>query len=130
MPSVFNSTDLTTTRTGNIDRTTLADRDILGVEALHVERIKLDPGVHTRAASVQAGEHFLYVIDGVGQAHVGPHAFSLQPESILWLEPGDSYSLEAGEDSLEVLLCHAPASASIPGSSSSRSPSAMRRGEA
>lgn len=117
MPSVFNSTDLATTRTGNIDRTTLANPKMLGAEALHVERIKLDPGAHTPAASVQAGEHFLYVIDGVGQARVGPHSFLLQPESILWLEPGDSYSLEAGADSLEVLLCHAPASPSIPGPS-------------
>jgi quercetin dioxygenase-like cupin family protein len=92
-----------------VDQTTLADRDMLGVEALHVERIKLDPGVHTPAASVLAGEHFLYVIDGSGQARVGPHAFRLEPESILWLEPGDSYSLEAGADTLEVLLCHSPA---------------------
>lgn len=110
MPSFFNSTELATSRTGGVDRTTLADRDMLGAEALHVERIKLDPGVRSPVISAEAGEHFLYVIRGAGQARVGAHAFPLEPESILWLEAGDTFSLEAGPGALEVLFCSAPAS--------------------
>ena len=109
MPTIFSSAALTTTRQAGVAQTTHANRALLGSDALHVEQITLDPGVRTQPAQASDGEHFVYVMRGAGQAHVGTESFPLEPESILWLEPGDTYTFEAGANALTVLLCRAPA---------------------
>ena len=109
MPNIFSSSDLKTTRAGAVNLTTLANRDTLGVDALQVERVQIAPGARTEPASVSAAEYFLYVIRGAGRAQVGDQTFPLEAESVLWLESGDTFWLEAGHESLEVLLCRAPA---------------------
>jgi mannose-6-phosphate isomerase-like protein (cupin superfamily) len=53
-------------------------------------------------------------VRGAGLAYVGSKPFPLEPESMLWLEPGDTFSIEAGLDKLEVLVCQAPASPATP----------------
>jgi mannose-6-phosphate isomerase-like protein (cupin superfamily) len=50
----------------------------------------------------------VYVIQGSGQAQVGSEAFPLALESMLWIESGDTFTLEAGTDGLEVLVSQAP----------------------
>ncbi len=74
-------------------------------------RITLDPGARTQPAHASNAEHFVYIIRGAGQARVGSQLYPLEPESILWLEPGDTYAFEAGAGALEMLLCRAPAEA-------------------
>jgi quercetin dioxygenase-like cupin family protein len=111
---IFSPAELTTTRQAGVAETTLADRALLGSDALHVEQITLDPGVRTQPARVSDGEYFVYVVSGAGQAHVGTELLPLEPETILWLEPGDTYTLEAGAHALVVLLCRAPAGSPDP----------------
>ena len=109
MPTIFSPADLKTTRASGTARATLADPAMLGSDALQVERLTLDASAKTPSSAAPDGEHFLYVIRGAGTARVGPQSFALEPESMLWLEAGDEYSIEAGAGTLEVLLCHAPA---------------------
>ena len=111
MPTTFGPADLTTTRQAGVTHTMLANRALLGTDALQVEQITLEPGARTRPAQVSTSEHFVYVIRGAGHAYVGHDTFPLESESVLWLEPGDLFSLEAGADALAVLLCRAPAPA-------------------
>jgi mannose-6-phosphate isomerase-like protein (cupin superfamily) len=54
------------------------------------------------------GERFLWVIGGTGTAIVGDEQLPLAPESVLWLESGDRYRVEAGPDGIELLLAEAP----------------------
>jgi len=109
MPNIIDAARLTSTVSGGIARAVLASRATLGSGALQVERVTLEPGARASAAGTPAGENFVYVIRGSGRARVGRQVFELQPESVLWLEPGDSCSLGAGAEALEVLLCRAPA---------------------
>jgi hypothetical protein len=48
------------------------------------------------------------VIGGTGTAIVGDERLPLAPESVLWLESGDRYRVEAGPDGIELLLAEAP----------------------
>ncbi len=109
MPTIFDPKDLSVTKEGKTTYTMLADNAMLGTNALQVERVALEAGGSTPLISSMNAERFIYVIRGSGQAHVGKETYPLAPESILWIELGDSYSLEAGDKSLEVLICRAPA---------------------
>jgi glyoxylate utilization-related uncharacterized protein len=51
-------------------------------------------------------ERFLYVIQGEGTAVIGGERLALDRECVVWLEPDDAYSLEAGPSGLEVLEAH------------------------
>ncbi len=109
MPTIFEPSDLPA-KHGNGGRyITLANAAMLGVDALQVERVTLESGKKAEPASAVDAEQFLYVIQGMGQAYVGSTTFQLAPESMLWIDPGDTYSLEAGSEGLEVLICCAPA---------------------
>ena len=107
MPTIFSPAQLKTTRAGGAAHTTLADAAMLGSDALQVERLTLDASAKTPSTAAPDGEHFLYVIRGTGTARVGSESFTLEPESMLWLEAGDEYSIEAGAEGLEVLRCTA-----------------------
>lgn len=86
----------------------LADRMTTGALPMGARRWVLAP--HARGPEVAHGgaEEMLYVIRGSGAVVVGRRRFPLEPESVLWLEPGDRYYLEAGADGLEVLQGCAP----------------------
>ncbi len=109
MPRIFEPSDLTTQQQGAVTRTVLADPTLLGSSALYVEHLRLAPGGSATTTPVAAAEHFLYVIRGSGVARAGAHELRLQPESLLWLEPGEPCSLRAEAEALEVLICQAPA---------------------
>jgi quercetin dioxygenase-like cupin family protein len=87
---------------------TLADGKTIGAPAMVARRWSLEP--QARSPEIRHGENeeFLYVIAGSGWAQVGSARFDLEPESMLWLEPGDRYLLEAGAEGLEVLQSYAP----------------------
>ena len=88
--------------------TTLADSPGMGSSAMVARRWSLQS--HARTPLIHHGEYeeILYVISGNGEAFVGDQSFTLDLESLLWLEPGDSYRLVAGETGLEILQGYAP----------------------
>jgi quercetin dioxygenase-like cupin family protein len=111
MPTIFDPKDLPVTEKSRAKIVTLANQAMLGTDALQVEKILLPPGSESASYPPSNGERFVYVIRGRGQAYVNERAFPLSTESVLWLETEDTFYLEAGSDSLEVLLCQAPATA-------------------
>ena len=109
MPTIFEPNDLPIRNQDGVTYTALANAAMLGADALQVERVALEAGKKSEPAGAVDAERFLYVIHGIGQAHVGDETFPLVPESMLWIEAGDTYSLEAGAEQFEVLICRAPA---------------------
>ena len=108
MPTIFELNDLPVRNEGGATYTTLADAAMLGVAALQVERVTVEAGKKSEPASAIDAERFLYVIRGTGQAQVGSETFPLAPESMLWIESGETFTLEAGAEQFEVLVCRAP----------------------
>jgi quercetin dioxygenase-like cupin family protein len=88
--------------------TVLADPDPIGTGGLAARRLLLHPGASTPQGEHRDGERFLYVIGGTGMAILGDDRLPLAPESVLWLESGDRYRVEAGPDGIELLLAEAP----------------------
>ncbi len=88
--------------------TTLADEQAIGASAIVARRWSFTPGGKTGVQVHGKAEQLLYVISGGGVASVNSEALPLEPESMLWLEPGDEYHLEAGPDGLEMLQGFAP----------------------
>jgi quercetin dioxygenase-like cupin family protein len=109
MPTIFEANDLTVRKQGDITRTTLADPVMLGADTLQVERVALEAGKTSAPFEAVQAERFVYVIRGAGQAQVGDDTFPLAPESMLWIEPDETFKIQAGEGQLDVLVCHAPA---------------------
>jgi len=108
MPTIFEAKDLPVTERNGVNIATLANRAMLGTNALQVERVMLETGAKSSMFKAAGAERFVYVIHGKGRAYVSEQAFPLDAESMLWLEKDDIFYLEAGADGLEVLLCHAP----------------------
>ncbi len=109
MPTIFQPDELPHLRQKGASLTTLGTPATLGTDALHVERIRMDANTTTVAFGAAQAERFLYVVRGTGQAQAGAERFALAPESMLWIEAQDSYTLQSGPEGLEVLICRAPA---------------------
>lgn len=109
MPIIFEPEDLPVPEKNGANTATLANRAMLGTNALQVEKVLLQPGAKSASYAPRDAERFVYVIRGKGQAYVNERAFLLRAESVLWLETGDTFYLEAGPEELEVLHCQAPA---------------------
>ena len=109
MPTIFEPKDLHVIEKNGASIATLANQAILGTDALQVERITLDTGAKTSSFPAVDAERFIYVIRGEGQTHVGQQTFSMEAESMLWIEEDDTFYIKAGMNGLEVLLCRAPA---------------------
>jgi len=109
MSTIFEPNDLPARNEAGVKYTTLANPAMLGADALQVERVSLEAGKSSEPAHAVEAERFLYVIQGSGQAQVGSETFPLTTESMLWLESGDTFTLKAGAERLEVLVCKAPA---------------------
>ena len=111
MPTIFEPKDLPVIEKNGVNIATLANRTMLGTNALQVERIMLEASAKSSTFEAVDAERFMYVVRGKGQAFVGEQPLPLDAESMLWLEKDEPFYLEAGADGgLEVLLCHAPAS--------------------
>lgn len=109
MPTIFEPNDLPVRNEDGAKYITLANPAMLGADALQVERVSVKVGKKSKPGNAEDAERFLYVIQGSGRAQVGSKNFPLAPESMLWIESGDTFTLEAGADGLEVLVCKAPA---------------------
>ncbi|MFQ5860384.1 MAG: AraC family ligand binding domain-containing protein [Dehalococcoidia bacterium] len=109
MSTILRPEDLKIQRQGEgWSETTLADAQVLGAPAMVVRRLSLEP--HARGPETVHAERegLLYVIRGSGVALVGGERLPLEPETLLWLEAGERYHLEADEQGLEVLQGAAP----------------------
>ena len=109
MPTIFEPGELHEMDKDHMKVTTLADQAMLGTNALQVERVLLEANAKSSIYGPVDAERFLYVIHGKGRTNVGEQVFPLEPESVLWLEKYETFTLEAAGSDLEVLLCQAPA---------------------
>ena len=75
--------------------------------AMLARRWIFDPGME--GPKNTQGDHvqLLYVISGSGKAIVDGQSFELDHESVLWLEPGETYHFVAGKEGLEILQGYA-----------------------
>jgi glyoxylate utilization-related uncharacterized protein len=86
---------------------TLADGAHVAGLAMVARRWTLAGGARSpRCRTDRDAERFLYVIRGEGAAVIGGERLALDPECVVWLEPDDAYSLEAGPTGLDVLEAH------------------------
>jgi quercetin dioxygenase-like cupin family protein len=74
---------------------------------LTLERLDVAAGEATGWRDHRAGESFLYVIEGEGALELPGGRRALARESVVWLEPGDTYRLEGGPAGLAVLAATA-----------------------
>lgn len=86
----------------------IAGGELFGGPAMAAFHWTLEP--HTMGPEIIHGNYdeMLYVIAGSGAAVVQGTRLPLEPESLLWLEPGDRCQLESGAQGLEVLQGYAP----------------------
>lgn len=68
----------------------------------------LKPGAHGPEVEHRDAEAMLYVVRGSGAAVVAGTVLPLAAETVVWLERGDRFILEAGPQGLEVLQGYAP----------------------
>lgn len=109
MPILVRSEDMKTEHhSEGWTETTLADDQTIGTPAMVARRWTFAPNARGPETTHGPAEQLLYVIRGSGAAFVGKERLPLDPESVLWLEPGDRYHLEADKDGLEVLQGYAP----------------------
>lgn len=110
MPIIVKPDDMPTKRSGDgWQEIALTGGDVTSDSAMVARRWSLQPNARgPRVSHSHDTEEFLYVIMGSGVALVGSERLPLEHETVLWLEPGDSYQLEAGEDGLEILQGYAP----------------------
>lgn len=80
----------------------------MGAPAMDAHRWSIAPGAGTPVRVHGDKEQMLYVIAGAGIVHVNGDELPLERETMLWLEPGDAYSFEAGPAGLEILQGAAP----------------------
>lgn len=109
MPLVISSEDMPRMRGDGWTQKTIVAAEALGAPALTARRLTIEPhgsGPERRAG--QDREEMFYVIQGQGKAVINGEDHALGPESLLWLEKGDSVTFLAGEDGLEILHAYAP----------------------
>lgn len=109
MPKIVRPVEMDVERRGEgWKAVTLADAGTIGAPAMVARRWSLEPGVLGPELTHGETDQLLYVIRGGGLAHVEGARLTLETESVLWLEPGERYQFEAGEDGLEILQGYAP----------------------
>ena len=113
MPVLIRSQEMKTERRGEgWAETTLADSQAIGTSAMVARSWTFEPGARGPEVTHGPIEQVLYVIRGSGTAFVGGERLPLDVETVLWLEPGDRYHLEAGDGGLEILQGYAPVESS------------------
>ena len=109
MPEIVNPPEMRAVQASNGCRVvTLADEETFGAPAMIARRWELDARAEGPERTHGDADQLLYVIQGSGEALVNDQTFALEPESTLWLEPGERYRFRAGPDGLEILQGYAP----------------------
>lgn len=89
-------------------KTTLADAAVIGEPAMAAYVWRFEPNARGPETIHGATDQLLYVIRGTGSVLVADVRLEVKPESMIWMEPGDRYYFEAGQDGLEILQGYAP----------------------
>ena len=103
MAKLFRRADLPhlrSTRDGRDRLDLVTDAVPVAARRIRADRIVYHPG---GCQIDREAERFLYVMGGEGAVVIGGERLPLDQESVVGLEPGDAYSLEAGPGGLEVL---------------------------
>jgi quercetin dioxygenase-like cupin family protein len=109
MPVILNPEEMNSIeQVEGVKITTLADRHAIGSPAMVARRWSIAPGVYSTQQKHGPTEQLLYVISGNGHAIVNGERLPLEPETVLWLEPGDVYQFYSGVRRLEILQGYAP----------------------
>lgn len=104
MPVIIQTEELTILRQGNgWQEIGLADKSTFGTAAMIARRWLFASGAAGPELVHGRTDQLLYVIRGSGTAVVDGTTFPLAEESVLWLEPGETYQFVAGEEGLEIL---------------------------
>ena len=85
-----------------------ADAKVMGAPVISARLWKLDAGAKLPERTQDSVERIFIVVRGSGTVFVDSESFDLAPEGMLWLEEGDSYWFEAGDDGLELMENYAP----------------------
>lgn len=86
----------------------VADAEVMGAPVIAARLWKLDAGARLPERIQDDVERIFIVVSGRGTAFVDTESFALTPEGMLWLEEGDTYWFEAGDDGLELMENYAP----------------------
>jgi len=87
----------------------LVSSSVTGAPVLKLRRWVLAPRACTPLSThTTVQERFFYVIKGAGTVTVNNERHPLAQESIVWIEPGDQWSFNAGPQGLELLEAIAP----------------------
>lgn len=89
-------------------KTTLADADSIGEPAMAAYVWQFDPNAQGPEIVHGDTDQLLYVIRGNGTVTVGDDQLELKPETMVWMEPGDRYTFQAGDQGLTILQGYAP----------------------
>ncbi len=108
MPKVFDESDMAVEEGKGWMRIILASDQAFRDSVMVAERWNFGPGAQGPERVQGQSDQQLYVIRGNGRAVVDRNQLALDPESMLWLEPGDRYYFEAGSRGLEILRGYAP----------------------
>ena len=108
MPIIITTEETTITRQGEgWTEFTLVDQKSASAPPMVARRWVLEPNARGPESVQDNTDQLLYVIRGSGQAIVDGQEFALDPESVLWLEPGEQYRFTAAETGLEILQGYA-----------------------
>jgi len=109
MPTLIIPDQMQTTRAGSgWVEVTLADSRISGTSAMIARRWTIQPGATGPQLTQGDVDQLLYVARGSGKAVVDGQEFTLDHESILWVEPGEIYHFIADLEGLEIIQGYAP----------------------
>lgn len=109
MPVVKTPDQLEVRTAPGYTETVCAGPDTFGLPVpMRARRFVVEPGAR---APVDAGgeEVMVYVIGGSGALETGTERHDLSRESMAWVQPPGSFTLDAGPSGLEVLVSEAPA---------------------
>lgn len=109
MPIILKPERMQTETTGEgWTKITLADHHTIGTSAIVASRWSFEPLATGPETIHGSTDQLLYVISGSGRVRVNGDTLTLERESVLWLERGDTFQFLAGENGLEVLQGYAP----------------------
>ena len=86
----------------------VADAKVMGAPVIAARLWQLEAGAKLPTRTQDQIERIFIVISGSGKVFVDAETFDLTPEGMLWLEEGDNYWFEAGEEGLELMENYAP----------------------
>jgi len=111
MPTIIPKDQTVTQQGKGWKEITLASTQIYGDAAMVARRWVFEAGATGPETTHGDQDQLLYVIGGSGQAVVDGEVFVLDHECVLWIEPGETYYFQAGENGLEILQGYAPGEA-------------------